>query len=170
MMGKNINIIIRVDKSERKGRRMRDMKCFFLFLSYRRKICKLFHHETTCACVTREKSLLDELLCLEESSKVQHLPCSETEQTAHTENTEKQHSIVGRFWKELREINQCIKSINYLPFVSLISSSRFLINEKSCTMASDKSSSFFSSNSSGFNLAASAIYKKLSINSKSIKG
>ena len=25
------------------------MKCF-LFLSYRRKICKLFHHETTCVC------------------------------------------------------------------------------------------------------------------------
>ena len=46
------------------------------------------------------------------------------------------------------------------PLVSRISSSRFLICEKSCTMASDRSSRRLSSTSRGFSFAASPSYIK----------
>lgn len=44
-------------------------------------------------------------------------------------------------------------------FVSRISSSRWRMNPKSLTIASDKSSSRFNSTSKGFNLAASSNWK-----------
>ena len=46
------------------------------------------------------------------------------------------------------------------PLVSRISSSRFRICEKSCTMASDRSSRRLSSTSRGFSFAASPSYTK----------
>jgi hypothetical protein len=54
----------------------------------------------------------------------------------------------------------CYTYTQHLPLVSRISSSRFLICEKSCTMASDRSSRRLSSTSRGFSFAASPSYTK----------
>lgn len=45
----------------------------------------------------RAMNLLDEFLCFEVSSQVQHLPGGETQQTAHTEYAEEQYTAVCRF-------------------------------------------------------------------------
>lgn len=38
---------------------------------------------------------LDEFLCFEITSEIEHLPCCETKKTAHTKYTEEQYSVVG---------------------------------------------------------------------------
>lgn len=103
-------------------------------------------------------SSLDELLGFEETPQIENLPSSKSEKTTHSEYAEEQDSVVCWFWNwDLLEYLRRSPGKSSLPFVSLISSSRFLIKAKSWTMASDKSSSFLSSNSSGLSLAASAI-------------
>lgn len=41
--------------------------------------------------------LINEFLRLEVSSQVEHLPGGQTQQTAHTEYTKEQYSIIGGF-------------------------------------------------------------------------
>lgn len=101
---------------------------------------------------------LDKLLGFEETSQIQHLPGGEAEQAAHAEYAEEQDSVVCGFCKENgRQITSFEGLVECSPLVSRISSSRFLMSAKSWTMASERSSSFLSSNSSGLSLAASAI-------------
>lgn len=42
-----------------------------------------------------QDTLLDQLLCLEEAPQVEDLPCSQTDETAHGEYAEVQHTSVG---------------------------------------------------------------------------
>lgn len=48
---------------------------------------------------TQLSHLLDEFLCFEESPQIEHLPCGQSQQAAHTEYAEEQYSVGGRFCK-----------------------------------------------------------------------
>lgn len=44
-------------------------------------------------------SSLDEFLCFEVTSEIQHLPSRQTKQTAHAEYTKEQYSVICRLYK-----------------------------------------------------------------------
>lgn len=42
--------------------------------------------------------LLNQLLCLEETPQIEHLPCCQSDETEHGEDAEIQHTYVGGLW------------------------------------------------------------------------
>lgn len=59
-------------------------------------------------------ALLDQLLCLEEAPQVEHLPCSQPNETAHGEYAEVQHTCVGGFCRENR---RAVTSLNHEKYI-----------------------------------------------------
>ena len=142
---------------------------FFLFCPISQR--RLNHRRTNTLSTNR---LVDELLCLEETPQVEHLPGGQAQQTADRKDAQVEHTSVRRLCDrdgergarsvlsedfEWKDQNRSPNS----PFVSLISSSLLRICSKSCTIDADRSSILVSSSSIGFSLPTAAICVRVKV-------